>query len=772
MPLSMSKKKNITRPPFGSSKERYKAFIENIDDGVYEVDLQGNFTYFNNSLCKVFGYPREDIQGQNFSKFMDEKRARAAFDIFNQIYLTGRGISDLLWETIDKGGNPRSVELSANLIIDSGGEKVGFRGIARDVTERVRAQSALLESELRLQRALEASRFAETRYKTLLDFLPYPLVVFNLDGTVSYLNPAFTEIFGWSLEELRGRRIPYVPAEHEEETRESIERLIRDKVILHHESRRLTKDGRVVDVLMRGVVFTEQGTDPAGEIVLLRDISQEKKQARISKAMLHISTALPAYPDLEDLLDYVSGEVRRVLDVEGAMAILLDHEKNELFFLGAAYDDKATEQRAKEIRYPADKGVSGKVIKTGEPIIVQDTSKDPDFYRVIDQRLGYQSRSMLDVPMRSGDRIIGVLCASNKKEGVFDQDDVEILSMIAATVAPSIENARFSREIQRAYKEVSSLNRAKDRMINRLSHELKTPVSVLMASLNILSKKLALLPEEKWKTTIERARRNLDRILGIQYQAEDIMEGKSYKSYGLLNTLLNQCEDQIEAFAAEKTGEGDIVEFIRGRIQEIYGPREFTISEVPLKEFVAERLEILRPLFRHRQVNVETRLESAPVVFVPVDVLRKVVDGLIRNAVEATPDEGKIEVVVQKKGGGTELVVTDCGIGITEENQSRIFEGFFTTQETMSYSSKRPFDFNAGGKGADLLRMKIFAERYGFRIGMTSSRCSHLPNDSDPCAGTISRCKFCRDKEDCRDSGGTSFSVYFPAVPKKGCEKT
>ena len=103
----------------------------------------------------------------------------------------------------------------------------------------------------------------------------------------------------------------------------------------------------------------------------------------------------------------------------------------------------------------------------------------------------------------------------------------------------------------------------------------------------------------------------------------------------------------------------------------------------------------------------------------PVDVLRKVVDGLIRNAVEATPDEGKIEVVVQKRGGGTELVVTDCGIGITEENQSRIFEGFFTTQETMSYSSKRPFDFNAGGKGADLLRMKIFAERYGFRIGMT-----------------------------------------------------
>ncbi|RJR48825.1 MAG: PAS domain S-box protein [Desulfobacteraceae bacterium] len=766
----MTKKENKTGRPMVSSEERYKAFIENIDDGVYEVDLQGNFTYFNNSLCKVFGYPREDIQGRNFSKFMDENRARAAFDIFNQIYLTGKGISDLLWETIDKEGNTRSVELSANLITDSAGEKVGFRGIARDVTARVKAQSALVESESLLQGALEASRLAEKRYKTLLDFLPYPLVVFNLDGTVSYLNPAFTEIFGWSLEELYGKRIPYVPAEHEEETRENIERLIRDKVILHHESKRLTKDGKTVDVLMRGVLFTEQGSEPAGEIVLLRDISHEKRQARISEAMLHISTALPAYPDLEDLLDYVSEEIRKALDVEGALVILLDREKNELFFLGAAYDDRATEQRAKEIRYPADKGVSGKVIKTGEPVIVHDTYNDPDFYRVVDQRLGYRSRSMLDVPMRSGDRIVGVLCAINKKGGAFDQDDVEILSMIAATVAPSIENARFSRELRRAYKEVSSLNRAKDRMINRLSHELKTPLSVLMASLNILSNRLAALPEESWKATIERSRRNLDRILGIQYQAEDIMEGKPYKSYALLNHLLDQCEDQLEAFAAEKAGEGAIVDFIRGRIQEIYGPRESKISEIPLQDFVKERLEILRPSFHHRQVEIETRLEDAPKVRLPEEVLRKVFDGLVRNAVEATPDEGKVEVVVQKRGGGAELVVTDHGIGITEENQGRIFEGFFTTQETMAYSSKRPFDFNAGGKGADLLRMKIFSERYGFRIGMVSARCPHLPKDSDRCAGVISRCSFCRAKEDCTRSGGTSFSVYFPAsvISEKG----
>ncbi|MEJ2724923.1 MAG: GAF domain-containing sensor histidine kinase [Deltaproteobacteria bacterium] len=476
--------------------------------------------------------------------------------------------------------------------------------------------------------------------------------------------------------------------------------------------------------------------------------------------------ALPKYPDLEDLLDYVNGEVKRLLGAEGSVVILLDEEKQELFILGAAYDAGVTEKRVKEVRFSMDQLVAGQVIKTGEPMIVSDTSKDSSLHRERDKKLGYKTRNLLLVPLRSHDRIIGVLCAINKKEGSFEQSDVELLGAIGVTVALSIENARFSEELKKAYIEVSNLNRAKDKAINHLSHELKTPVAILLSSLNLLSGRLSELSEESWKPALDRSKRNLERILEIQYEVDDIMKDQRSRPYALLSLLLDQCADELEALVAEEAGEGPLVARIRKRIEELFGPKEALPRKINLQEALRDRLEELKPRFAHRELQILSRLEPTPPIFIPPEVLQKVIDGLIKNAVENTPDEGKIEVAVQKKGEGSLLLVHDYGVGIPEEAQRRIFEGFFTTQDTMAYSSKRPFDFNAGGKGADLLRMKIFSERYNFQINMASTRCPLLPKETDVCPGRISQCPLCSEREGCHRSGGTIFSLYFPPPPQ------
>ena len=637
-------------------------------------------------------------------------------------------------------------------------------------TAELSEANALLKQEIaERNRTMEALRESEKRLRTLLKLAPYPIVVFTLDGLVYYLNPAFTEVFGWSLAELEGKRIPYVPQGLEEETIKSIKKLLEEKTILRYETRRLTKDGRILDVVMRGAMYVDSKNEPAGELVILRDITREKRIAQNNEAMLRISMALPEYPDLEMLLDYITYEMKRLLDTEGGIVTLLDEERQEIFFLSAAYDDKATQKRVKGMRFSVDlmdQFVVSKVIRTGEPVIVNDTSKIPKSYPVRDKVLGYQTKNFLQVPLKSSDRIIGVLTAINKKEEAFDETDVQMLNMVAGTVALSIENARFSDELKKAYKEVSGLNRAKDKVIHHLSHELKTPASVLIGSLNILTKKLATLPEETWKPSMERAERNLNRILEIQLETEDIIRERQYRTHDFLSMMLDECTDELENLIAQEVGEGPVIGRIRERIGEIYGAKEIVPEKIVLDEFVRERLEDLKPLFSQRQVEIINSLESTPHICMPRDPLQKIIDGLIKNAIENTPDIGKIEVVVQKKGEGAELEVRDFGVGITEENQTRIFEGFFATQETIDYSSKRPFDFNAGGKGADLLRMKIFSERYNFKIDMVTSRCRYIPKESDACPGRIKECSFCTKKEDCHLSGGTAFRLQFPGVPE------
>ncbi len=117
---------------------------------------------------------------------------------------------------------------------------------------------------------------------------------------------------------------------------------------------------------------------------------------------------------------------------------------------------------------------------------------------------------------------------------------------------------------------------------------------------------------------------------------------------------------------------------------------------------------------------------------------------------------------MSKKRDKIVLHVTDYGIGITEENQGYLFGGLFHTKETELYASKKPYDFGAGGKGLDLLRMKVYGQRFGFDLSVISKRCVYLPTDQDQCPGDIEKCPQARDAEACINSGGTTFTVAFP----------
>jgi signal transduction histidine kinase len=174
-------------------------------------------------------------------------------------------------------------------------------------------------------------------------------------------------------------------------------------------------------------------------------------------------------------------------------------------------------------------------------------------------------------------------------------------------------------------------------------------------------------------------------------------------------------------------------------------------------------MDKISQLSSHRNININVEGESFLFITIDPAILRDIIEGLVKNAIENTPDGGFIEITIEQKKDKIWLHVKDYGIGITEENQQYIFDGLFHTKETDLYSSKKPYDFGAGGKGLELLRMKINGRRFGFDISCKSKRCIYIPTDQDICPGNISMCQYCTSPDDCKKSGGSVFSVSFSA---------
>lgn len=123
------------------SEEKYRTILESMQEGYYETDLKGSFTFFNEATCRIHGYPREELMGMNYQQYCDKEDAKKVFQVFNQVYKTGESQS-CEFQLIRKDGTRKFAEVSSSLMKDPSGKPVGFRGIVRDITDRKMAEMA------------------------------------------------------------------------------------------------------------------------------------------------------------------------------------------------------------------------------------------------------------------------------------------------------------------------------------------------------------------------------------------------------------------------------------------------------------------------------------------------------------------------------------------------------------------------------------------------------------------------------------------------------
>lgn len=389
-----------------------------------------------------------------------------------------------------------------------------------------------------------------------------------------------------------------------------------------------------------------------------------EKRLRQLERVLEVNVELVSTVELNPLLDRIVTIAAELTDSEGASILLLDEQSGDLRFWAAA--DPQMRARLKEIPVPVHGSIAGKVVTERRPIIVIDATADPGHFRQVGLQTGFLTRSLLAVPLQARDRCIGVVEAVNKRDPAgFSQEDVEILTVLAAQATVAIENARLVEALRAAYRKLGELDRLKSDFIAIASHELRTPLSLILGYASLLQ----------------------EQGVGGQ-EVEGVLRAAARLKH-IVETMLN--------LRYLETGEMVL-------LREVFD----------LREEVALACQAYHSMAKAGALTLECVLLEVPlIVRADREKIRLVLDNLLSNAVKFTPPGGRVEVRSIHRPDVAEIVVADTGVGIPPEALLRIFDRFYQAEEPMTrrYS----------GMGLGLSIVREIVERHGGRVWAEST---------------------------------------------------
>jgi diguanylate cyclase (GGDEF)-like protein/PAS domain S-box-containing protein len=479
------------------SEEKYRTILENIEDGYYEVDIAGNLTFFNDSLCRLYRYSEDELMGMNNRQYMDDENARKVHQTFNTVYRTGKPARAFDWEVIRKGGSKRFVEASVSLMRDSTGEPVGFRGVVRDVTERRRAE----EEIKRRNRELAAlNTIATTMIQSALDL--DEVLQLTADGVVKglgcntgliFLLDEKEGIFRGSttstkagilgrLNAIVGFPLLQIKIPARSDFNEAVSNLLAGRATIKRDLHELVEPllskpvcfamQRLLDsksfftlpLLAKGktiggiVASTAEELSEADAVKLMTFANQAAiaienaqlyeetrqralEQETLREAALALTTAL----DRNQVIDRILAQLQQVVPYDSASVQLL--RRNQMEIVGGRGFLNLPDLLG--ITFPAHgDNPNSEVIRTRAPFIVADAPTMHDGFQKDPHRQA-AIRSWLGVPMLVGERLVGMIALDKREPGFYTPQHARLAEAFAAQAAVAIENAHLFEEIEK-----------------------------------------------------------------------------------------------------------------------------------------------------------------------------------------------------------------------------------------------------------------------------------------------------------------------------------
>lgn len=296
----------------------------------------------------------------------------------------------------------------------------------------------------------------------IVDSANNPIFLIDPEGQIKYVNAAGSSFHRQNGESLLGQPLNrFITLSGATEGHDTVLQHIKAHLHLEGEARYYHGDGSCTPVWLSLFPLPADDTPPHSAAILIdlqpyfRALAKATRQLEEVQLLNKVSMAVSSSLELEQILSILLEETRSTLNAEACSVALLDKERDDLFFLMA---EGVGATRVRGTRMPADLGVIGAVVRKGEPKIVPDVDADPHFFAGIDNLTGARTRSLMCTPLKAHGIVIGALEAMNKTTGDFDQEDLRLFDLIAASTATAISNALLYQEQRQTADELMRKN--------------------------------------------------------------------------------------------------------------------------------------------------------------------------------------------------------------------------------------------------------------------------------------------------------------------------